>query len=170
MWVGFLGWGDPLVIGNDNQLQDSCLENPMGREAWWTPVHGVVKSRTRLSTHSLIELVTILLLCFGFLAFRHEGPQSPTRDWIPGSTQFGRPSPKDWTTRDFSGPCCFLRRSALGCLLAPHTSGLGDPLSSSPLPPTHVLPLSQWLSDLVVQNVAGGDLNHRSKPKVEPPL
>ena len=64
MWVGFLGWGDPLVIGNDNQLQDSYLENPMGREAGWTPVHGVVKSRTRLSTHSLIELATILLLFY----------------------------------------------------------------------------------------------------------
>ena len=26
-----------------NPLQYSCLENPMGREAWWTIVHGVAK-------------------------------------------------------------------------------------------------------------------------------
>ena len=30
-------------------LQYSCLENPMGGGAWWAAVHGVVKSRTRLS-------------------------------------------------------------------------------------------------------------------------
>ena len=30
-------------------LQDSCLENPMDRGAWWATVHGVTKSRTRLS-------------------------------------------------------------------------------------------------------------------------
>ena len=26
--------------GNGNPLQYSCLENPMGREAWWATVHG----------------------------------------------------------------------------------------------------------------------------------
>ena len=35
--------------GHDNPLQDSCLENPMDREAWWATVHGVAKSQTRLS-------------------------------------------------------------------------------------------------------------------------
>ena len=30
-------------------LQYSCLENPMGGGAWWAAVHGVVKSRTRLT-------------------------------------------------------------------------------------------------------------------------
>ena len=30
-------------------LQYSCLENPMGGGAWWATVHGVTKSRTRLS-------------------------------------------------------------------------------------------------------------------------
>ena len=27
----------------------SCLENPMAGEVWWAAVHGVTKSRTRLS-------------------------------------------------------------------------------------------------------------------------
>ena len=34
---------------NGNPLQYSCLENPMCRGAWQTAVHGVAKSRTRLS-------------------------------------------------------------------------------------------------------------------------
>src|SRR5574339_16402 len=32
-----------------NPLQYSCLENPMDRGAWWAAVHGVARSRTRLS-------------------------------------------------------------------------------------------------------------------------
>ena len=35
--------------GNGAPLQYSCLENPMGRGAWWATVHGVAKSWTRLS-------------------------------------------------------------------------------------------------------------------------
>ena len=35
--------------GNGTPLQYSCLENPMDREAWWATVHGVAKSRARLS-------------------------------------------------------------------------------------------------------------------------
>ena len=35
--------------GNDTPLQYSCLENPMDGGAWWAAVHGVAKSRTRLS-------------------------------------------------------------------------------------------------------------------------
>ena len=34
---------------NGNPFQYSCLENPMDRGAWWATVHGVAKSRTRLS-------------------------------------------------------------------------------------------------------------------------
>ena len=35
--------------GDGTPLQSSCLENPMDRGAWWGTVHGVAKSRTRLS-------------------------------------------------------------------------------------------------------------------------
>ena len=41
--------------GHGNTLQYSCLENPMDRGAWWTTVHGVTKSQTKLkqlSTHT----------------------------------------------------------------------------------------------------------------------
>ena len=30
--------------GRGNPLQDSCLENPMDRGAWWALVHRVIKS------------------------------------------------------------------------------------------------------------------------------
>ena len=39
--------------GNGNPLQYSCLENPMDGGAWWAVVHGVAKSRTRLSDFTL---------------------------------------------------------------------------------------------------------------------
>ena len=35
--------------GNGTPLQYSCLETPMDGGAWWATVHGVAKSRTRLS-------------------------------------------------------------------------------------------------------------------------
>ena len=36
------------VGGNGNTLQNSCLGNPIDRGAWWTTVHKVSKSQTRL--------------------------------------------------------------------------------------------------------------------------
>ena len=35
--------------GSGSPLQYPCLENPRDRGAWWATVHGVAKSRTRLS-------------------------------------------------------------------------------------------------------------------------
>ena len=43
------GFGRSPGIGNGNPLQYSCLGNPMDRGAWWAAVHGVAKSRIRLS-------------------------------------------------------------------------------------------------------------------------
>ena len=40
------GW---LGEGDSTPLQYSCRENPMDGGAWWAAVHGVTKSRTRLS-------------------------------------------------------------------------------------------------------------------------
>ena len=34
--------------GHGNQLQYSCLENPMDRGTWWVIVHRVIKSPTQL--------------------------------------------------------------------------------------------------------------------------
>ena len=54
--------GDPGLIpesgrspgeGNGTPLQYSCLENPIDGGAWEAAVHGVAKSRTRLSNFTL---------------------------------------------------------------------------------------------------------------------
>ena len=56
---------DPSQISsgevNGTPLQYSCLENPMDGGAWWAAVHGVVKSRTRLSDFTC----TFSLSCTG---------------------------------------------------------------------------------------------------------
>ena len=39
--------------GNGTPLQYSCLENPMDGGAWWAAVHGVARSRIRLSDFTL---------------------------------------------------------------------------------------------------------------------
>ena len=48
--------------GNGTPLRYSCLENPMDGRAWWAAVHGVVKSRTRLSDWLHFHF---LLACIG---------------------------------------------------------------------------------------------------------
>ena len=44
--------------GNGNPLQYSCLENYMGKEAWWATVHEVAKSQTWLSTFHFFRFLT----------------------------------------------------------------------------------------------------------------
>ena len=41
------GSGRSSGVGTGNQLQYSCLENPMDRGAWWATVHGVAKRHDR---------------------------------------------------------------------------------------------------------------------------
>ena len=43
------GLGRSPGEGNGSPLHYSCLENPVDGGAWWAKVHGVTKSRTRLS-------------------------------------------------------------------------------------------------------------------------
>ena len=38
--------GKSLGLGSGNLFQYSCLENPMGKGAWWATVHVATKSRT----------------------------------------------------------------------------------------------------------------------------
>ena len=54
-------WGRFPEGGNGNLLQYSFLESPMDRGTWWTTVHRVAKSQTRLkrlsTAHSTNESV-----------------------------------------------------------------------------------------------------------------
>ena len=49
MPVRSLGWQDSPWVGNGAPLQYSCLENSMGRGAWWATVHGAPKNQARMS-------------------------------------------------------------------------------------------------------------------------
>ena len=49
----FAGGFFTLGEGNGNPLQYSCMENPMDRAAWQAIVHGIAKSRTRLSDFTI---------------------------------------------------------------------------------------------------------------------
>ena len=54
-------WGRSPAEGNGNPPQYSCLDNPMGRGAWWAAVHEVTKSQTRLKQMSMhMTKLTIL--------------------------------------------------------------------------------------------------------------
>ena len=67
--------------GNGNPPQYSCLENPVDGGAWWTTIHGVAKSRTRLNDR------------FHFQALNGEGNCTPLQYscWkIPWTEEPGR--------------------------------------------------------------------------------
>ena len=68
--------------GSGVPLQHSCLENPMDGGAWWAAVHGVAKSRTRLSDFTLT---------FHFHALKKEmATHSSVLAWrIPGTEEPG---------------------------------------------------------------------------------
>ena len=61
--------------GNGTPLQYSCLENPMDGGAWWAAVHGVTKSRIRLSDFTFT---------FHFHALKEMAPHSSI---LPGESQ-----------------------------------------------------------------------------------
>ena len=46
--------------GNGHPFQYFCLGNAVDRGVWWTTVHGVTKSQTRLSMHPVISAKTLL--------------------------------------------------------------------------------------------------------------
>ena len=62
--------------GNENPFQCSCLENLRDRGAWQAAVHGVTKSRTRLSDFAFT---------FHFHAWRRKW--QPTPVFLPGESQ-----------------------------------------------------------------------------------
>ena len=87
------------VVGEDNgtPLQYSCLENPMDGGAWKASVHGVAKSRTRLSdftsTFHFHALEKEMATHFNVLAWRIPGTGEPGGLPSIGSHRVGH----DWS-------------------------------------------------------------------------
>ena len=75
--------------GDGTPLQYSCLENPMDGVAWWAAVHGVAKSRTRLSdftfTFHFHALEKAMATHSSVLAWRIPGMGEPGRLTSMGS-------------------------------------------------------------------------------------
>ena len=67
--------------GHGNPLQYSCLENPMDGGAWYAIVHGVARSRTRLSdfifTFYFHALEKEMVIHSSVLAWRTSGTGEP---------------------------------------------------------------------------------------------
>ena len=86
-----------LGEGNGNPLQYSCLENPMDRGAWWAAVHGVAKSRARLSdftfTFHFHALERKMATHSSVLAWRIPGTGEPGGLLSMGSHRVGH----DWS-------------------------------------------------------------------------
>ena len=78
-------------------LQYSCLENPMDGGAWWAAVHGVARSRTRLSdltfTFHLHVLEKEMAIHSGILPWRIPGTEEPSGLPSMGSHRVGH----DWS-------------------------------------------------------------------------
>ena len=55
-WLRSLTQEDSPEVGNGTPLQYSCLENSMGRGAWWDTVHGTAESWTWLNDRAHIHL------------------------------------------------------------------------------------------------------------------
>ena len=74
---------------NGTPLQYSCLENPMDGGAWWAAVHGVAKSRTRLSDFTFTfhshALEKEMATHSSALAWRIPGTEEPGRLLSMGS-------------------------------------------------------------------------------------
>ena len=80
-------------IPHGTPLQYSCLENPMDGGAWWAAVHGVAKSRTRLSdftfTFHFNALEKAMATHSSVLAWRIPGMEEPGGPPSMGSHRVG---------------------------------------------------------------------------------
>ena len=83
--------------GSGTPLQYSCLDNPMDWGAWWAAVHGVARSRTRLSdftfTFHFHALEKAVATHSSVLAWRIPGTGEPGGLQSMGSHRVGH----DWS-------------------------------------------------------------------------
>ena len=107
-----------LREGNGTPLQYSCLENPMDRGAWWAAVHGVAKSRRRLSnftfTFHFHALEKEMATHSSVLAWRIPGTQEPGGLPSMGSHRVAH----DWGDTAAAAARCFL--TSYFCIPVPY--------------------------------------------------
>ena len=134
-------FGSSLEEGNGNPLQCSCLENPRDGGAWGAAVHGVAKSRTRLSdfpfTFHFHALEKEMATHFSVLAWRTPGTGEPGGLPSVGSHRVGH----DWSDLAAAAAAAAKVRFTETNLLAPSWPlrdllyFLCPPPLTSPLPP-----------------------------------
>ena len=100
-----------VAEGNGTPLQYSCLENPVDGGAWWTAVHVVAKSWTRLSdftfTFHFHALEKEMATHSSVLAWRIPGTGKPGGLPSMGSQRVGY----DWHDLAAAAHVCVLRIS-----------------------------------------------------------
>ena len=105
--------------GDGTPLQHSCLENPMDGGAWWAVVHGVAKSRTRLSnfpfTFHFPALEKEMATHCSVLAWRIPGTGEPGGLTSRGSHRVGH----DWSDLAAAAAAC----QTLGFIYNKHFEG-----------------------------------------------
>ena len=115
---GSLNWSEKQLLFeayNGTPLQYPCLENPMDGGAWLAAVHGVAKSRTRLShfifTFHFHALEKEMATHSSVLAWRIPGTGEPGELLSMGSHRVGH----DWSDLAAAAAC---RRSCKGPISA----------------------------------------------------
>ena len=121
-----MSWGGAINFNTScTPLQYSCLENPMDGEVWWAAVHGVAKSRTRLSNFTFTfhshALEKEMATHSSVLAWRIPGTAEPGGLPSMGSHRVGH----NW--------CDLAAAAAVSKLRCGHTSSVGKTESSLPL-------------------------------------
>ena len=118
-----------LGEGNGTPLQYSCLENPMDGGVWWAAVHGVAKSRTRLSdftfTFHFHALEKKMATHSSVLAWRISGTGEPGGLPSMGSHRVGH----DWS--DLAAAACYSWEDDLKRNIVNSEMGWNCPLSVS---------------------------------------
>ena len=169
------GLGRSPGEGNGNQLQYSCLENPMDRGAWWAILHGVAKSRTRLRdftmSHCLDSVSSVQLLSRVWLfatpwTTARQASLSITNSWstpmsVMPSNHLILCRPLLPLPPIFPGIRVFSNESAL-CIRWPKYWSFSFNISPSNEHPGLISFRMDWLDLLVVQGTLKSLLQHHS--------
>ena len=144
--------------GNGTALQYSCLENPMDGGAWWAAVHGVDKSRTRLSdftfTFHFHALEKEMAAHSSVLVWRIPGMEEPGGLPSMGSHRVGH----DWSDLAVAVAVDLTVHHQLPEFTQTHVHRVSDAIQpshplSSPSPPapnpSQHQSLFQWVSSLL---------------------